>query len=97
MPSSSKMSLVGMQHDTCICNVVGGIPDIQDIMALDNNPFGVVTNLVKGRGGLVGGRSEIASNHALLSRSWSSMPGSQSSLPVKMTCGRVSHSSSLNG
>jgi len=52
--SSSKMGLVSMQHDTCIGNVLGGIPTVQDIMTLDNNPFSVVTNLIKGCGGLIG-------------------------------------------
>jgi len=43
---SSKMSLISMQHDTYIGNVMGGIPAIQNTMALNNYPFGVNNKLI---------------------------------------------------
>jgi len=45
--------MVGVDHDTGINDVLGGVPTVQDIMALHDNSLVVVTKLIKCRGWLI--------------------------------------------
>jgi len=44
------LSLVGVDHDASIDDVLGGVLAVQDIMALHDNSLVVVTKLIKCRG-----------------------------------------------
>ena len=48
-----QLSMVCVNHDTGINDMLGGAPTVQDVMALHDHSLVVVTKLIKGRGWLI--------------------------------------------